>query len=55
MLLVALADLQGCQVTALLWQQVGNLQCSVQHGQVGKFKVLDLLDSVVLEHGELAR
>ena len=24
---------------------------SVQHGQVGKFKVLDLLDSAVLEHG----
>ena len=30
------------------WQQV-----SVQHGQVGKFKVLDLLDSAVLEHGQV--
>ena len=28
---------------------------SVQHGQVGKFKVLDLLDSAVLEHGQVGR
>ena len=26
---------------------------SVQHGQVGKFKVSDLLDSAVLEHGQV--
>ena len=25
----------------------------VQHGQVGKFKVLGLLDSAVLEHGQV--
>ena len=28
---------------------------SVQRGQVGKFKVLDLLDSAVLEHGQVGR
>ena len=28
---------------------------SVQHGQVGKFKVLSLLDSAVLEHGQVGR
>ena len=27
----------------------------MQHGQVGKFKVLDLLDSAVLEHGQVGR
>ena len=31
------------------------LAVSVQHGQVGKFKVLDLLDSAVLEHGQVGR
>ena len=31
------------------------LAVSVQHGQVGKFKVLDLLASAVLEHGEVGR
>ena len=28
---------------------------SVQHGQVGKFKVLSFLDSAVLEHGQVGR
>ena len=28
---------------------------SVQRGQVGKFKVLDFLDSAVLEHGQVGR
>ena len=28
---------------------------SVQRGQVGKFKVLDFLDSEVLEHGQVGR
>ena len=31
------------------------LAVSVQHGQVGKFKVLSLLDSAVLEHGQVGR
>ena len=31
------------------------LAVSVQHGQVGKFEVLDLLDSAVLEHGQVGR
>ena len=31
------------------------LAVSVQHGQVGKFKVLDLLDSAALEHGQVGR
>ena len=33
----------------------GTLAVSVQRGQVGKFKVLDFLDSAVLEHGQVGR
>ena len=34
------------------WQKVRNLQCQCSM-EVGKFKVLDLLDSAVLEHGQV--
>ena len=51
---VRFAMLQPCQVTALLGNKLET--CSVSAAwQVGKFKVLDLLDSAVLEHGQVGR
>ena len=48
------AMLQPCQVTALLGNKLET--CSVSAAwQVGKFKVLDLLDSAVLGHGQVGR
>ena len=48
------ATLQPGQVTALLGNKLET--CSVSAAwQVGKFKVLDLLTSAVLEHGQVGR
>ena len=50
MLNVRFATLQPGQVTALLGNKLET--CSVSAAwEVGKFKLLDLLDSAVLEHG----
>ena len=46
---------EGLECWTLADLQCWKLAVSVQRGQVGKFKVLDLLASAVLEHGEVGR
>ena len=54
---VEAADLQHLAVarSGPRFATSGTLAVSVQRGQVGMFKVLDFLDSAVLEHGQVGR